>query len=96
MLFKKSRYLNRLGSHLDEAVIITSKYTGGYNYEFSAAEDFHAALKESTIRLKAGDKNQIENLKRWFHPSGAWDEFVAMEEKPLANHIEHLIHKITK
>lgn len=96
MLFKKSHYLNRLGFRLDEALAITSKASGGYNYEFSAAEEFHSALMESTNRLKAGDKNQIENLQRWFHPSGAWDEFVDMQDKPLANDIEHLIHKITR
>lgn len=96
MFFKKSRYLDRLGARLDEALLITSRTTGGYNYEFSGAEEFHSALTESTNRLKAGDKNQINHLQRWFNTAGAWDEFVPMEDKPLANDIEYLLYKIAK
>lgn len=94
MLLTKSRKLNRLSARLEDALAVTSRTTGGYNYEFSAAEEFHNALEEAVELLKKGDKGQIHNLRRWFNSMGAWNEFVAMEDKHLGNDIEHLLHQV--
>jgi hypothetical protein len=77
---------------LDEAQEIAGKYTGGY----SNAEEFHIALKESIIKLKNGDKQQLNRLHIWFAPTCTWNDFVGNTGIELGNEIYEIIDEIVK
>ena len=81
---------------LDEAEEIAGKYNGGYSNAFLSAEEFHIALKESIIKLKNGDKQQLNRLHIWFAPTCAWDDFVGNTGIELGNEIYEIIYEIIK
>ena len=81
---------------LDEAQEIAGKYTGGYSSAFLSAEEFHIALKESIIKLKNGDKQQLNRLHIWFAPTCTWDDFVGNTGIELGNEIYEIIDEIVK
>ena len=61
---------------LDEAQELAGKYTGGYSNTFLSAKEFNIALTESIIKLKNGDKKQLNRLHIWFAPTCTWDDFI--------------------
>jgi hypothetical protein len=83
--------LQQLIKFLDEAEQLAGQFTGGYSDHFFSAEEFHAALKESINKLKAGDMEQLNNLWLWFAPTYDWDDFIHHDGEDLANAIHPLI-----
>ena len=81
---------------LDEAQELAGKYTGGYSNAFLSAEEFHIALKESIIKLKNGDLQQLNRLDIWFAPTCSWDDFVGNAGIELGNEIYEIIYEIIK
>jgi hypothetical protein len=56
---------------LDKAEHLAGQFSGGYNSQFSSAEEFYLNLKESIYKLKLEDKTQLEILNFWFGPTCA-------------------------
>ena len=81
---------------LDEAQELAGKYTGGYSNAFLSAEEFYIALRESIIKLKNGDLQQLNRLHTWFAPTCSWDDFVGNAGIELANEIYEIINEIVK
>ena len=81
---------------LDKAAQMASQYSGGYSVEFASAEEFHKALSDSIVHLKAGDNTQLDILYIWFLPTSCWDDFVGMEGLELGNEISELLIEMTK
>jgi hypothetical protein len=88
--------LKELLELLDEAEKFAAQFTGGYSEDFFSAEEFHAALAESIVKLKAGDVKQLAYLRRWFSPSYSWDDFIKKEGEAIANKIFGLLIDIQK
>ena len=79
---------------LDEAQVLEGEYSGGYSTTFLSAEEFHIALKESIIKLKNGDLQQLNRLHIWFAPTCSWDDFVGNAGIELGNEIYELVNEI--
>lgn len=85
----------RLFELLDEAEKLAGEFSGGYSSLFDAAEDFHTALQTAIQKLKDGDRTQLTNIHFWFAPTCAWDNFIGMDGKDLANEIVAILTDIT-
>jgi hypothetical protein len=81
---------------LDAAQELAGKYTGGYSNTFLSAEEFHISLKESIIKLKNGDLQQLNRLHIWFAPTCSWDDFVGNVGFELGNEIYEKIDEFIK
>jgi len=85
-MMKKNK-LTELINLLDKAVIIASKFEGGYSDHFLSAQEFHSALRESINQLKNGHFEEIEKLYLWFSPSYDWDDFISDDDHKIAYEI---------
>lgn len=81
---------------LDKAEKLSGEFTGGYSNNFLSAEEFHSTLRDSLIKLKAGDNDQLNNLWIWFAPTCDWDDFIHKEGENLANDIFSLVTDLKK
>jgi|GEM_PF-889439 len=79
---------------LDKAENLAGQFTGGYSNNFLSAQEFHAALKDSIKKLKAGDNDQLNELWLWFAPTCDWDDFIQKEGEDLANEIHPLVTEL--
>lgn len=84
----------RLINFLDEAEKLASAFSGGYSNNFLSAQEFHKALSDSIIKLKAGDIDQLNHLWRWFAPTCDWDDFIGKDGVKLANEIYELVAEL--
>lgn len=53
----------RLFLLLDQAEQFAAQRSGGYSTHFGSARDFHQALAGAIAQLKAGDREQLEQLR---------------------------------
>jgi hypothetical protein len=83
----------RLFELLNEAEQLASEFTSGYSSMFDSAEEFHAALQMSVQKLADGDNSQLMTIHFWFLPTSAWDTFVGVGGRDLANEIEAILSK---
>jgi len=83
--------LDRLITLLERAEALAGQFSGGYSNNFFSAEEFHAALVDSIIKLKEGDTDQLNNLWLWFAPTCDWDDFIHKDGENLANEIHPLV-----
>ena len=83
--------LERLFKLLGEAETLVKDFTGGYSSNFFSAQEFHAALSASIIKLKEGSEDQVNDLWVWFAPAGDWDAFTHREGEALGNEIFQLL-----
>lgn len=81
---------------LDEAEKLAGKFSGGYSSMFDSAENFHQALQIAVQKLKAGDNSQLTIIYFWFGPTSAWDTFVGMDGKDLANEIDSILTPLVR
>lgn len=73
---------------------LAREFSGGYSKNFFSAQEFHKALSDSAIRLKAGDIDQLNHLWRWFAPTCDWDDFIGKDGLKLANEIFELVAEL--
>lgn len=76
---------------LEKAEKLTGQFTGGYSSHFISSKEFHLALVDSIAKLKAGDKEQLNDLWLWFAPTCDWDDFTHQDGQDLANDIFPLL-----
>jgi hypothetical protein len=81
---------------LYKAEELASQFTGGYSSMFDSAEDFHQALQTSIQKLKSGDDSQLTTIHFWFLPTSAWDTFVGIDGKDLANEIDTILTSLVR
>jgi hypothetical protein len=79
---------------LDKAEEMARQFTGGYSNHFFSAQEFHAALANSIAKLKAGDRDQLNDLWLWFAPTYDWDDFIHQDGQDLANQIFPLLTEL--
>ncbi|MDP0498275.1 MAG: hypothetical protein Q7Q73_18945 [Verrucomicrobiota bacterium JB024] len=72
---------------LRDACDMASHYQGGYSGEFLDAQAFATALRAAVQHLADGQDDTISDLKQWFAPTCAWDDFVGTEGIRLGNEI---------
>ena len=90
-----NRQKTQLIALLDEAVAVSSRYSGGYSNKFLSAEEFHKALELAVSELKLGKMHVLNDLWGYFAPTCAWDDFVGRHEgSNLAKEIFGLINQL--
>ena len=72
---------------LEQAVEMSSHYSGGWSDHHRSAQEFHLDLVKKVEMLKNGDRSVLGELSVWFAPSYDWDDFVGEEGMALANRI---------
>ncbi|MCP4535729.1 MAG: hypothetical protein GY832_01115 [Chloroflexi bacterium] len=87
---------NKLIIELEQALAIVSRYEGGYSGEFLDAKEFAVALQEAIGKFKAGDDSCVKDLRLWFAPTTAWDDFVGYTGIELGHSIFEQLDKYIK
>ena len=79
---------------LEEAVALSSQYTGGYSNQFFSAEEFHEALKTTFSEFKNGNMNALNDLWGYFAPTCSWDDFIRHDGIELGHKIYTLVNDL--